>query len=289
MRRNRFLTSALALAIAIAASDLAKAWGPEGHAIVADIAEAHLTPAAAAQVGNLLSLERHHRLDEVASWADEIRPQRRDTASWHFVDIPLASSNYDATRDCANGNCVVAKIVDFAVVLANPSADEHARLEALKWVVRLVGDIHQPLHAEDDKHGRGGNAVKLTYFGRSTNLHAIWDGAIIEHAMGLQLGPHFRFNHEAVATEAHKLDARFSASQRHDWASAGLLSRLQPAVITWAIEAHGVAQTVAYAGLPSNRTREWSIAYQAQVWPVVQIQLEKAAVRLAEVLNEALQ
>src|ERR1700740_2098884 len=61
-----------------------------------------------------------------------------------------------------------------------------------------------------------------------------------------------------------------------------LASRLQPAVITWAIEAHGVAQTVAYASLPSNRIGGWAIAYQAQAWPVVQAQLEKAAVRLAE-------
>ena len=288
MRPTQLLTPVLALAIAVAASDPAKAWGPEGHAIVADIAEAHLTPAAAAQVSNLLSLDGHHRLDEVASWADEIRPQRRDTASWHFVDIPLAASNYDATRDCAYGNCVVAKIVEFTVVLANPAADQHARLEALKWVVHFVGDIHQPMHAEDDNHDRGGNEVKLTYFGKSTNLHAIWDGAIIEHATGLRLGPHFSFNREATATEAHKLDSGFTASQRHDWASAELLSRLQPAVITWAIEAHGVAQSVAYAELPSDPTGEWAIAYQAQAWPVVQIQLEKAGVRLAEVLNEAL-
>ena len=151
MRPTQLLTPVLALAIAVASSGPAKAWGPEGHAIVADIAEAHLTPAAATQVSNLLSLDGHHRLDEVASWADEIRPQRRDTASWHFVDIPLAAPNYDATRDCANGNCVVAKIVDFTVVLANPTADQHARLEALKWVVHFVGDIHQPMHAEEDR------------------------------------------------------------------------------------------------------------------------------------------
>jgi hypothetical protein len=286
MLRHLFAVPALAIALLIPGH--AEAWGPEGHAIVADIAEPHLAPGPAAQISKLLALEGHQHLDEVSSWADEIRSQRRDTASWHFVDIPLAASSYDPNRDCAGGNCVVSKIVDFTAILSNPSAAPDDRLEALKWVVHFVGDIHQPLHAEDDNHDRGGNDVKLTYFGKSTNLHAIWDGAIIEHATGLQLGPHFTFDHAAVATEAQKLDAAISPSQRQQWASTGLMTNLQPTVVAWAMEAHGAAQTVAYPDLPTDRTGDWSTAYQAQAWPVVQVQLEKAGVRLAEVLNEAL-
>jgi hypothetical protein len=238
-------------------------------------------------MGKLLALEGHQHLDEVSSWADEVRSQRRDTASWHFVDIPLAASSYDPTRDCAGGNCVVSKIVDFTAILSNPSAAPNDRLEALKWVVHFVGDIHQPLHAEDDNHDRGGNEVKLIYFGKPTNLHAIWDGAIIEHATGLQLGPHFTFDHPAVATEAQKLDAAITPSQRQQWASTGLMNNLQPSVVAWAMEAHGAAQIVSYPDLPPDRTGDWSTAYQAQAWPVVQVQLEKVGIRLAGVLNEA--
>jgi hypothetical protein len=53
------------------------------------------------------------------------------------------------------------------------------------------------------------------------------------------------------------------------------------------MEAHGEAQTVAYPDL-ADRTGDWSTAYQAQARAVVRVQLERAGVRLAEILNEAL-
>src|SRR4051794_33270928 len=185
----------------------ADAWGPEGHAIVADIAEAHLTPAAAAQVTRLLALEDRQHLDHVASWADGIRASHRETAPWHFVDIPLDAVNYDPARDCAGGNCVVSKISQFTAVLANGSAVDADRLNALKWVVHFVGDIHQPLHAEDHDD-RGGNDVRLTYFSKSTNLHSIWDGGIIEQATGLRVGPSFSIDYAAVSAVARTLDGQ---------------------------------------------------------------------------------
>jgi hypothetical protein len=277
-----------ALALTAFASPPAHAWGPEGHAIVADIAEAHLSPAAAAQVAQLLTLDGHSHLDEVASWPDEIRRARPETAHWHYVDIPLASSDYDPARDCASGNCVIAKIVEFTGVLSNPSADPAARVEALKSVVHFVGDLHQPLHAENS-NDRGGNDVKLTFFGKPTNLHAIWDGGILEHATGIELGPSFTFDHQVVGSVASSLDNGITPANRLEWAPAGLTGNFQSWVVSWALEAHGGAQTVAYPDLPADTHGDWSDAYQAQAWPVVQLQLQRAGVRLAEILNEALQ
>jgi hypothetical protein len=288
MSGRRTITFLSALALTAFACPPAHAWGPEGHAIVADIAEAHLTPSAAAQVAQLLTLDGHSHLDEIASWPDEIRHVRPETAHWHYVDIPLASSDYDPARDCANGNCVIAKIVEFTGVLSNPSADPAARVEALKWVVHFVGDLHQPLHAENS-NDRGGNDVKLTYFGKPTNLHAIWDGGIIEHVTGLQIGPSFTFDHPAVATVARGLDAAIIPANRQEWAPEGLLGNFQPWVVSWAIEGHAAAQLVAYPYLPSAGQVDWSDTYQAQAWPVVELQLQRAGVRLAEILNEALQ
>src|SRR2546421_7487986 len=88
----------------------AQAWGPEGHAIIAQIAELRLTAAARTQVAQLLSQEGHQHLDEVASWADAIRPSHPQTGPWHFVDIPIKEAAYLAARDCAGGNCVVVQI-----------------------------------------------------------------------------------------------------------------------------------------------------------------------------------
>src|SRR5437764_9437979 len=130
----------------------ARAWGPEGHAIVAEIAETRLEAPARAQIAQLLTLDGHQRLDEVASWPDAIRPSHPETAPWHFVDIPLLAAGFDANRDCAGNNCVVAQIQRFAAVLGNPNTAPQDRVNALKFLVHFVGDIHQPLHCEDNNN-----------------------------------------------------------------------------------------------------------------------------------------
>ena len=86
-----------------AACGPARAWGPEGHAIVAEIAEARLTPAAQAAIAQLLAPEGRQHQDETSSWADAVRPARKETAPRHFVDIPLDADRYDAGGDCAGG------------------------------------------------------------------------------------------------------------------------------------------------------------------------------------------
>ena len=101
---------AIVLIGAALAPTQAFAWGSEGHRIVAEIAEQHLEPATARQVRDLLAIENSTSLPDVANWADQIRRQRSETASWHFVDIPISAPAYDPSRDCLGGNCVVAKI-----------------------------------------------------------------------------------------------------------------------------------------------------------------------------------
>lgn len=266
----------------------AAAWGPEGHAIVAEIAEARLTDAARAQVSQLLSQESHQHLDEIASWADDYRTSHPETAGWHFVDIPLGVASYDANRDCAGDNCVVAQIRHFATVLGDKNATPADRLMALKFVVHFVGDIHQPLHAEDHDD-KGGNSVNLTYFGKSTNLHSVWDGRIIEQALGVTLGPNFAPDLPATQQVATVLGGNISANQASHWAPAGLTSQLDVVAAEWANESHALAQT-AYRNLPPSRRPEgWDSRYQVEAWPVVEGQLTRAGVRLAEVLNEELQ
>ena len=69
---------------------------------------------------------------------------------------------------------------------------------------------------------------------------------------------------------------------------ARLINNTQPLIIGWALESHAIAQSVAYPDVPSRPNGGWSVAYQAQTWPVVQTQLQRAGVRLAEVLSESL-
>ncbi len=264
-----------------------QAWGPEGHAIVADIAQQHLTPAASAEVISLLKQEDLSRLDEISSWSDANRKEFPHTGSWHYVDIPLQAEDYVAARDCHQGNCVVSRLDHYANVLADKSAAPQARLEALKWVVHLVGDIHQPLHAEDNDD-KGGNTVQVQFFGRGTNLHSLWDGRIIRKVLDLQPGPNYTFDHAIVQADAMMLDRDITDFQRKAWAPSTSLSSLGDDAIVWANESHLLAQKVAYTDLAKPSGEAWSQRYQAKAWPVVKTRLEQAGVRLAAVVNEAL-
>src|SRR3954462_2311673 len=129
----------------------ALAWGPDGHKIVADIAEARLTPKAKAAVAQLLSGDttahtgntagaESPTLASIANWADSIRKEREETATWHYVDIPYEMKAFDLQRDGKNGNNVVSKLQDFAAALNDRNVPPEQRVEALKFVVHFMGD-----------------------------------------------------------------------------------------------------------------------------------------------------
>jgi hypothetical protein len=155
----------------------AHAWGTQGHSVIANLAYAQLTVKAKTEVDRLLALEPGATLASISTWADETR--NKTTAPWHYVNFPRDTCTYDATRDCPDGQCVVGAIDRQLAILASNAPDEK-RLNALKYVVHFVADVHQPLHAgyADD---RGGNKYQVQAFGRGTNLHALWDSGLIEH------------------------------------------------------------------------------------------------------------
>lgn len=159
----------------------AKAFGSEGHRIVATIAEQQLSERARSEIARLLTLEPGATLVSISSWADHTREP--STAGWHYVNLPRdADCHYDAARDCPDGQCVVGAIERQRKVLASTESDAE-RLRALKYLVHFVADVHQPLHAgyADD---RGGNKYQVQAFGRGTNLHALWDTGLIEQSPG---------------------------------------------------------------------------------------------------------
>lgn len=264
----------------------ALAWGPEGHALIADMASAQLTPVATRSVQRLLSLEDHDQLGQIASWADAQRHVHSQTSTWHYVDIPLSATHYLAARDCPGGRCVVHRLAQFARQLADPTASDTERLRVLKYVVHLAGDIQQPLHASDN-HDKGGNDVKLTYFGRRSNLHQVWDSRILEHALGLHMRPHYEFDHAAVRKQARRLLDDTTVAERQRWSGPLDDHDLTPAAIRWANQAHQIAVQVAYGKLPDNRRGQWATRYQAAAWPAVRRQLQRGGVRLAAILNTA--
>ena len=64
-------------------------WGPEGHRVIALIAERNMSAVALDQAKIILDGES---LEDVANWADQIKGERRYTARWHYIDIPLSAS-----------------------------------------------------------------------------------------------------------------------------------------------------------------------------------------------------
>jgi hypothetical protein len=123
--------------------------------------------------------------------------------------------------------------------------------------------------------------------GRHTNLHAVWDGGIIEAALHVKLGPNFTPDLGATQAEAGREEQAISAASASAWAPPGLAQHLDITTVTWANESHQLADS-AYHDLPSSRPAGWDETYQKAEWSTVQGQLERGGVRLAELLNEEL-
>jgi len=185
--------------LTLAASPPALAWSALGHRMVGELAQRHITPAARAQVELLLAGEPDPTLAGVADWADRLRdldPERfKATSRWHYVNTPPGQGcGYEAERDCTDGQCVVGAIQAQRAILADRSQPLEARRDALKFIVHFVGDVHQPMHA-NNHDDRGGNQYQISLrtelqpeaYARKyyvdgvmgTNLHSIWDYYIL--------------------------------------------------------------------------------------------------------------
>ena len=277
--------------LALSLAHGALAWGPETHRMVGDIAAAQLNAKAKAKVLELLSDDRladgqlsgRRTLGEVASWADEIREYdpKKPGRRLHFDDIPLCEAP-DYSRYCKNGQCASAQIGRQLEILGDERSRLPQRNRALKWVVHLVGDIHQPLHASN-RHDQGGNAVQVAFFGqrdnppyRNLNLHALWDVHMVRRLVAERGG------------ERAFVSASLSDGEKSAWGKGSISD--------WIRESHEIARDLAYTALPvaaSCRRKiagvvEIGQAYYAKAAPVIEIQIKKAGVRLARVLNETL-
>jgi hypothetical protein len=207
----RTTRAALFILLLISISAPSLAWGPEGHRIIADIARSRLHEITRRHIRELLGDDD---LAAISTWADEIRPQRPETFGWHFVDIPMTATGFSESRDCYrrsekhpqaeadHHNCVVDRIEIFRRILADKNESRPNRVEALKFLVHFVADVHQPLHAIGQ--ARGGNEIQVTEFGSSQcgnglcNLHSTWDTGLIEHAIRLGAPPFGPLDYPAV-------------------------------------------------------------------------------------------
>lgn len=260
-----------------AAAPSAWAWGREGHRLTALVAEQYLTPETKAQVAELLATDKPgETMADIASWADDYRTGHPETERWHFADIPSTAETLDRQRDCpepkANPtspwrDCVTDRILYFEGRLGDTSLSLADRAFALKFLVHLIGDVHQPFHTLGD--ARGGNAIAVNFLGSTQcdnskcNLHGVWDYEIIG---------------EQGLSEQKYLDRLLDEIKANDW------QRMDGGAPTaWANISHHYA---VLAMVPNNAllTHEYVDA-EAKV---IDAQLALGGLRLAHVLNRIL-
>ena len=163
----------------------ASCWGVLGHRTVAYLAARYVTPEAKIYIADLVN---HQDISEAALWADKIRyiPSFAYSKAWHYIDAqddPPRQCGLNFTRDCLpDAGCAVSALVNQTGRVNDLSLDHWDRGQALRWVLHLIGDIHQPLHTEAED--RGGNEIPVRFHGRHTNLHSVWDTAIPEKHAG---------------------------------------------------------------------------------------------------------
>jgi hypothetical protein len=253
----------------------ALAWGKTGHRVVAAIADTQLSGLARAHVEQILG--PGESLDEAANWPDEMRsapePFWQKTATpWHYVT--LNGILYDHAPP--EGDALEA-LNRFSKTLQDPNASLADKQLALRFIVHLVGDLHQPLHVGKccDK---GGNDVKVTWFGKPTNLHAVWDSQIVDEEQ-------LSFTEMAAKLERHISPedvVKWWDINPRDWISesAEIRDTVYPTARDLPKLPKGKKPKKGQPLLP-----DLSYGYVYKFTPVMERRLSQAGVRLAAYLN----
>jgi hypothetical protein len=296
----------------------ARAWGCEGHRVIALLAEKHLTPHALAMAKKILAegpidpnVSRYCKdggndaLADASTWADDFRTQHPETGPWHYIDIPLGTTRRDIEKFCdPKESCVTRAITDQLAILHSAEGDPQKRADALRFLIHFVGDLHQPLHATTN-NDQGGNCVPVAFFDTlpqlrnpqtesyAPNLHGVWDTNILERAT----------SGKTVDQVASDLDQSFRKKIAR-W------ERGAEDVDAWAWESYQLAVKKAYGKLPAPipvealqpitscaddnhvsarmlKLNERIVQqYQNIAAPIVRQRLAQAGARLALLLNQ---
>lgn len=254
---HRFLAALLCCAVP---AGPAFAWGQTGHRVTGAVAEHYLSGVARANVQLLLGTES---LAEAATWPDDMRSDsdifwQRTASPFHYVTVPQGRT-YAQAGAPPEGDAVTA-LARFAQVLRDPNATLEDKRMALRFSIHIVGDLHQPLHA-GRQGDRGGNDVRVTWFGAQTNLHSVWDSGMIDSR---------QLSHTELA---EWLARAITPEQVISWSRD-----VDPRV--WIAESVALREQV----YPTNMTLSYAYAYQHG--EALDERLSRGGVRIAAYLNE---
>lgn len=256
--KARFLFLALVFVSLTVSAITIDDWGPTGHRTVGEIAEKHLTNRAKRKIDKLLKGES---LAFVSTYMDEIKSDRKydKYKPWHYVNMPF-EMRYEDSKKNSKGDLITGINHCISVLKSKTSSDKDKRFY-LKFLVHLIGDMHQPLHigrAED----WGGNKIQVQWHGKGSNIHRVWDENILD-----------------------KWDMSYIelSDNAKDLTKAQIEAIQQGTILDWLHEVHKITPKV-YASVKKGDKLGYRYSYE--FFPVVREQLQYAGIRLAKVLND---
>ncbi|MEQ8423339.1 MAG: S1/P1 nuclease, partial [Cyclobacteriaceae bacterium] len=190
---------------------------------------------------------------------DEVRSERKYNfmSDWHWVTIPDGMT-YEQTEKNSNGD-IIATINRIVSELKSRKLTRAEEVEHIRILIHLVGDIHQPLHVGTGED-KGGNEVKVKWFGKATNLHGVWDSDMIDETK-------LSFTELAESVDHLKKDK---------------VNKLQrSSVLDWANESMQLRKQVYNVG-----DKNLGYKYSYENMDTVRKRILEAGIRLAGLLNE---
>lgn len=240
------------------------AWGVTGHRVVAEIAQRHLNGKARKALKELIG---DQSLAYWANWADFVKSDSayRYASRWHYVDLPahLEKDAFVAALKALRGENLFSRIPVLEEKVKDKSLSSDQRQFALKYLIHLIGDAHQPLHVGRDED-QGGNKISVTWFGKPSNLHIVWDELLVDFQ---------QWSYTEYATVL-------------DMADKATIVQLQSGSLEdWLYESHVVSDRIYDNIKPDSKL---SYRYNYLFVQDLNDQLLKGGLRLARILNELL-
>ena len=259
------------------------AWGPTGHRVVGAIAEKYLDAGVSVKVNKILN---NQSLSRVSNWSDEIKSEPNTyshTFNWHYTDWKDEDHSHDETHSSGR---LLTVIQEQLKVLKDSNSPDDKKTFALKFIVHLIGDLHQPLHVGNGLD-QGGNKCRVLFHRKETNLHALWDEGMIE------------FTKLSFTEMANYVSQGRTEAEIHAWKNGDVLAwALESKLMRASLYPENVNISEAPLSLKqycrsdivvtSSEMPKLAYEYSYKFIPLVEKRLFQAGLRLAMVLNESL-
>lgn len=255
---NFILKKAGAVFILFFSCQMFFAWSQTGHRVVGQVATENIKNITLRKINKITHNET---LAKMSTFGDEMKSDDRYKKfySWHFVNFK-EGEKYSIANKNPEGDLIQG--INFCIAtLKDKNTSKEDQVFYLKMLIHFVGDLHQPLHVghEADK---GGNDIKVSWFGRNSNLHRVWDGDMID-------------DYGMSYTElAHNLPYVYKNQ---------IVELQKGSVLDWIYESQSLAATI-YSS--AKMDEKLSYRYSYVYFPLVQKQLQKGGLRLAKILDD---